>query len=64
MGLDGSFVMKNRHTAEIVEPRYHLLNGQRFSAGKWEGGVLEVLHIRLACAALAYLACAAKYALA
>ena len=38
--------------------------GQRLSPRRWEGGVMEVLHIRLAYAALVYLGWAVKYTLA
>ena len=38
--------------------------GQRLSADRWEGGVIQVLHLRLSYAAIVYLAWTAKYALA
>lgn len=37
--------------------------GQRFAPDKWEGGVMEVLHLRLTYAGLAYLGYAGKYTL-
>src|SRR6185437_12283627 len=35
--------------------------GQRLVPGRWEGSIIEVLHIRLTYAALAYLSVAVKY---